>query len=236
MHRPTVRPFIGHGGNPADRPSPRSRSSGQTLVEFTLVFPLFFLILLFIIEFALLFSATLAVNFATRNASLLAAEAGSNPWADCVILQQVEKDMGAPNNQAYIKTVWIFKTDRNGLELSPKVQMAYDRTGSMSCTGPDGNPINVPYSPSGVTPNNTYPATAASRCDQLAGCLVSLGPPAVYAPLDSIGVKILYGYHYMTPIGGLLRNMFGSCGALPNCAGGVFDITWSNVMRMEPIL
>ena len=49
-------------------------------------------------------------------------------------------------------------------------------------------------------------------------------------------MKILYSYHYQTPIGGLLRNMFGSCTALPNCANGVFDITWSNVMRMEPIL
>ena len=52
------------------------------------------------IEFALLFNATLAVNFATRNASLLAAESGSNPWADCVILQEVEKDMGPPLDRA----------------------------------------------------------------------------------------------------------------------------------------
>ena len=162
----------------------RRAAGGQALAEFALVFPLFFLILLFIIEFALLFNATLAVNFATRNASLLAAEAGSNSAADCVVLQQVEKDMGAPNNQAFIKTVWIFKTDRNGSELSPKVQMAYDRTGSMSCLSPDGTTITVPYSPSATSPNNTYPATQASRCDQLAGCLVSVGPPAVYAPLD----------------------------------------------------
>jgi Flp pilus assembly protein TadG len=210
------------------------KSRGQSLVEFALVFPLFLLVLLFVIEFALVFNATLEVNFATRNASLLAAEAGSNPWADCVILQQVEKDMGAPLDQSLIKTVWIYKTDRGGKELSPQIQMAYDRKNSMSCIGPDGNTITVPYSLSATTPNNTYPATTASRCDQLAGCLT--GSPATYVALDSIGVKILYSYHYHTPIGGLLRNMFGSCGALPNCSSGAFDITWSNVMRMEPIL
>ncbi len=218
----------------ASRSGVNRQSRGQTLAEFALVFPLFFLILLFIIEFALLFHATLAVNFATRNASLLAAESGSNAWADCAILQEVEKDMGPPLDRALIRTVWIFKTDRSGSELSPKVQMAYDRTGSTDCTGPDGNPITVPYSLSATTPNDTYPAGTATRCDQLAGCLV--GSPAAYVPLNSIGVKILYSYRYVTPIGGLLRNMFGNCNALPNCTTGAFDITWSNVMRMEPIL
>jgi hypothetical protein len=218
----------------AAQPFTSRKPRGQALAEFALVFPLFFLILLFVIEFALVFHATLAVNFATRNASLLAAEAGSNTWADCVILQQVEKDMGPPLDRTLIRTVWIFKADRSGSELSPKIQMAYDRTGTMACTGPDGNPISVPYSPSATTPNNSYPADTADRCDQLAGCLV--GSPAAYAPLDSIGVKILYSYRYHTPIGGLLRNMFGNCAALPNCSTGAFDITWSNVMRMEPIL
>jgi hypothetical protein len=220
--------------NGSGRGAARRKSSGQTLAEFALVFPLFFLILLFVIEFALVFNATLAVNFATRNASLVAAEAGSNDWADCVVLQQVEQDMGPPLDRSLIRTVWIFKTDRSGTELSPQIQMAYDRTGSMNCTDPDGSPITLPYSPSATTPNNTYPADTADRCDQLAGCLV--GSPAAYVPLDSIGVKILYNYRYHTPIGGLLRNMFGSCTALPNCSTGAFDITWSNVMRMEPIL
>ncbi len=228
-----TRSTFGHGAN-ALTSRANGRTGGQALVEFALVFPLFLLIFLFVVEFGLLFNATLAVNFATRNASLLAAEAGSNAWADCVILQQVEKDMGPPLDRSRIKTVWIFKTDRSGSELSPKVQMAYDRTGSTGCVGPDGTTITVPYSLSATTPNNTYPAGSATRCDQLAGCLI--GSPASYVPLDSIGVKILYSYQYHTPIGGLLRNMFGSCGALPNCSGGAFDVTWSNVMRMEPIL
>ena len=73
-----------------------TRQRGQTLAEFALAFPLFLLVLLFIIEFALVFNATMAVNYATRNSSLMAAEAGSNVWADCVILQQIDKDTSAP--------------------------------------------------------------------------------------------------------------------------------------------
>lgn len=211
------------------------RERGQTLVEFALAFPLFLLVLLFIIEFALVFNATLAVNFATRNSSLMAAEAGSNPWADCVILSQVEEDVTAPLDPSFIKTVWIFKTDRAGKELTPKIQMAYDRTGTTTCTGPDGIDIDVPYTASTTSsPNSSYPANTLSRCDQLAGCQV--GSPPSYVPLDSIGVKILYGYRYHTPIGSLLLNMFGDCSGLPNCSIGAFDITWSNIMRMEPIL
>lgn len=210
--------------------------AGQSLVEFALVFPLFFLLLLFVIEFGLLFAATLNVNFATRNASLIAAEAGNQPWADCVILQQVEKDMGPPLNRAQIQRVWIFKTDRAGDELSPKVQMAYDRGGALSCTGPNGVTITVPYQLSSTeSPNNTYPAdpmAVSSRCDQLAGCSVGSGN----VPLDSIGVKIMYRYSYVTPIGGLLTAIFGGCTGLPSCSAGQIDLTWSNVMRMEPIL
>lgn len=212
------------------------RERGQTLVEFALVFPLFFLVLLFIIEFGLMFNATLAVNFATRNASLMAAETGSQPWADCVILGQVEKDVTTPLDKSLIRTVWIYKTNRAGGEMTPKVQMAYDRTGSMTCAGPSGN-ITVPYSLSTTSaPNNTYPANTATRCDALAGCLAGgVGPG--YVPLDSIGVKIKYTYLYHTPVGGLLQNMFaGDCSGLPNCSTGALDVTWSNVMRMEPIL
>ena len=39
---------------------------GQSLVEFALVFPIFFILLLGIIEFAFVFNAMLAVNFASR--------------------------------------------------------------------------------------------------------------------------------------------------------------------------
>ena len=56
-------------------------STGQTLVEFALVFPMFFILFLGVIEFAFSFNAILAVNFASRNAALAAAEAGATGGA-----------------------------------------------------------------------------------------------------------------------------------------------------------
>ena len=65
----------------------RSKGSrGQSLVEFALVFPIFFTLLLGMIEFAFVFNAILAVNYAARDAALAAAEAGDRSGADCIIL------------------------------------------------------------------------------------------------------------------------------------------------------
>ncbi len=65
----------------------RSRGDrGQSLVEFALVFPIFFTLLLGLIEFAFVFNAILAMNYAARDAALSAAEAGDRSGADCIIL------------------------------------------------------------------------------------------------------------------------------------------------------
>ena len=64
-------------------PSRQGRQKGQSLVEFALVFPLFIVLLLSIIEFMFLFNAQLSLNYATRDAALVAAEAGARPDADC---------------------------------------------------------------------------------------------------------------------------------------------------------
>ena len=61
---------------------------GQTLVEFALVFPIFFVLLMGMIEFGLVFNALLSINFASRDGSLIAAEAGNAVGSDCVILEQ----------------------------------------------------------------------------------------------------------------------------------------------------
>ena len=79
-------------------------STGQTLVEFALVFPMFFILFLGVIEFAFSFNAILAVNYASRNAALAAAEAGATTGADCVILGGIESDVAAPANHAKIVT------------------------------------------------------------------------------------------------------------------------------------
>jgi Flp pilus assembly protein TadG len=206
--------------NPKPHPSRRrsGRGRGQALVEFALILVPFMVLVMGIIEFAFMFNATLAVNFASRNASLIAAESGSNTLADCAILARVEQDIGAPLDKANIQSVTIYKADRAGNATAAK--NVYARTGTTTCTG--YTPGTVPYTFDTSDPDyNTYPA-GVGRCDVLAGCSPTI-------PMDSIGVKIVYRYYLHTP----LRNLVSF---LPGASGGYVDFSWSNVMRMEPIL
>lgn len=217
-HRRWLSAVARWGHHITQRPSP-ARCRGQTLVEFALVFPLFIMLLMSVIEFAFLFHATLATNFASRNAALIAAESGANTLADCAILAQVEQDLGAPANQTNIQSVAIFRANRDGTPTS--AQNVYSRGGPKTCTG--FTPSSVPYvgTPSPATyPVGEYPV--GGRCDVLAGCSAT-------RPLDSIGVKVVYRYHFVTPLANLVQ-------WLPGAGAGYVDFTWSNVLRMEPVL
>jgi TadE-like protein len=189
----------------------RRRQHGQTLVEFALVVPIFLTVLLSIVEFAFMFNAVLATDFASRDAALVAAEAGSQAGADCVILHTIDADMGAPADRANIQTVEIYQTNAAGTQVgSPTV---YQRTGSFSCVLPDGTNLTIPYTQT----QNGYPET--SRCNVLAGC----GSPTPSShPLDHVGVRITYRHHWKTPISAGL--------------GAYLDVIRSNSMRMEPVL
>jgi Flp pilus assembly protein TadG len=197
------------------RPVGAGRRDGQSVVEFALVVPLFVLLLVGIIEFAFALNAVLAVNFATREAALIAAEAGNGDGSDCVILQRIEDSVGAPADHAKISSVWIFKSDRNGTVLAKN---NYVRSSSTSCTV-SGVPMTVPYSLSG---GENYEDT--KRCNVLAGCPANAPLPATIA-VDQIGVQVTYVYTWRTPLAGLL-----------GLTGPGYTIIKSNSMRMEPIL
>ena len=194
--------------------SRQDRSDGQTLVEFALVFPMFFILFLGVIEFAFAFNAMLAVNFASRNAALAAAEAGTSTGADCVILKGVEEDVSAPANAAHIIKLEIYRAKSNGDDYTPIEKSTWTRGGPTSCTLPDGSTTSVAYSRTG----NGYPETV--RCNILAGC----PGPGAHTTIDHIGVRIYYDHPYVTP----LETFVGTGDGI------IFDR--SNVMRMEPIL
>ena len=201
-----------------DRERPRTR--GQSLVEFALVFPLFFVLLLGIIEFAFAFNAILAVNYASRDAALAAAEAGSAPGADCADLIGIEKDIGPPANHANVSKVEIYRAKSDGSPYVPVPDASwtttYARTGSTSCTLPDGTNALVPYAT--TTATNNYPE--ASRCNFLGGCA---GTGNHLLTVDHIGVRVFYTHAYVTP----LRTFVGT--------GSGFSFDRANVMRIEPV-
>jgi TadE-like protein len=190
---------------------------GQSLVEFALVGPIFILMVIGIMEFAVAFNALLAVNFASRDAALLAAEAGSDLGADCVILSSVEGDVMEPANRARIGQVRIYWADTNGNPKPGNFHQLYTRGGSTTCTYPDGTTLTVPYTLS--TAN--YPEV--ERCDILAGCTFPL--TGAHAGVDTIGVSISYTHTWITPIAGLV-----------SLTGSGFNFTHQNAMRMEPVL
>ncbi len=177
------------------------------------MFGIFVTMLMGFIEFAFMFNALLSIGHATRDAALIAAEAGDNTGADCAILAQVEHDVSAPANPARITQVVIYRSDQNGAVIGGQ-QNVYLRTGSTTCTMSDLTTVTVPYTISGSV---GYPST--SRCN------VQLGCPDATHPLDTIGVKVVYQHTWVTPLANLVS--LGGTGA---------TLTQSNAMRMEPVL
>lgn len=180
-------------------------------MEFALALPLFLTIMLAIIEFAFAFNSVLAVNFASRNAALTAAEGGDAAGTDCLVLRAIENDVGAPADRSRIGQVEIFRSDRNGSMVGTATVYARDG-GSTTCAYAGGTTVTVPYS----LLADGYPE--AGRCNILAGC-------ADGHSLDLVGVRITYTHVWITP----LRAFVGG-----NPGGFTFDR--ANATRMEPVL
>lgn len=185
-------------------------------MEFALVFPIFVTMLMGIIEFSFMFHALLSIGHASRDAALVAAEAGDDSAADCVILQQVEEDVSAPAQADRIEQVVIYRANQNGTVLNGE-QNVYTRTGSTTCTLPDNTVLTVPY----TTSSASYPST--SRCNILAGSVG--GCDAGRATVDTIGVQISYRHTWVTPLANLV-----------SLGGSGTTLVQSNAMRMEPVL
>ncbi len=220
-------------GSPTRRSTPRRRSSplkrhiggrsrradGQALVEFALVIPLFLVLFAGIIEFGFLFNATLASSFGTRDASLIAAEAGDVQGGDCVILQKIEQDMGAPADPGSIQNVQIYWANATtGVAIGGAINVWTRTPGTPTTCDVQGVSVTVPYS------LGTEGYKADDRCNILAGCgndSVGRNHPGV----DTIGVSLNYSYIWHTPLKSLL-----------GWTGGGVNFTRSNAMRMEPVL
>jgi TadE-like protein len=185
---------------------------GQTLVEFSLVFPFFIILLFSVIEFSFALNAMLSVDFATREAALAASEAGNGMNADCSILRAVERSIEPPADDSRITQVRIFKATANGTPVSPLRQMVYTRGGALDCPLSDGTAATLPY----TYVSGTY--TADTRCSSLAGC--GAGSPSV----DTIAVEATYDYRWHTPLPMLVPT-----------SGQGYVVTQGNAMRMEPV-
>lgn len=197
-------------------PNWTANSKGQALVEFAFVFPLFMVLLVAVIEYGFLMNANLASSYATRDASLVGAEAGNNTGADCAILKKIEDDINGPSSTSNIANVQIYWADATtGAMIGSNVN-TYVRSTSMtiSCTV-GGSSFTLPYQKT----TSGYPE--ANRCNVINGSTCASG----HSGLDTIGVQITYNYQWHTPLKGLL-----------GFAGSGWTIVKSNAMEMEPVL
>ncbi len=191
----------------------RPNSKGQALVEFAFVFPLFMVLLVGVIEYGFLMNATLASSYATRDASLIAAEAGNASGADCAILKKIEDDVNGPSDPANISQVQIYWADPVTGAVKGSNVDTYTRSATPSFSCPLGGVlIHLNY----VSPGSIgYLDT--SRCNVVNGCPGHTG-------LDTIGVQVTYNYTWRTPLKNLL-----------NFAGPGWTVVKSNSMEMEPV-
>jgi Flp pilus assembly protein TadG len=192
-------------------------SKGQALVEFAFVFPIFMVLLTAVIEYGFLMNANLASSYATRDASLVAAEAGNNTGADCAILKKIEDDINGPSDPNNITNVQIYWADAVTGAIKGTNIDTYTRstTPDLPCTV-GGVSFNLKYL---VNPTINYPTTA--RCNVINGASCASG----HTGLDTIGVQITYNYTWHTPLKGLL-----------GFSGSGWTIVRSNAMEMEPVL
>jgi Flp pilus assembly protein TadG len=174
------------------------------------VLPIFLILIIGLMEFRVAMSAQLNINYASRDAALIAAETGSDDASDCIVLQRIDDVVNGPSDERLVTQVRIFHADRNGSELPGEVNI-YVRSGTTTCTLPDNTTLTVPYRATAVG----YPYTA--RCSFVAGCGAR--------ELDTIGVSISYSHRWITPLANMVT-----------LSGSGFDFTKTNAMRMEPVL
>jgi len=193
----------------------KPNSKGQALVEFAFVFPLFIVLLVAVIEYGFLMNANLASSYATRDASLIGAEAGKATGSDCAILKKIEDDIDGPSDPNNITDVQIYWADPVTGAAKAGYTNLYVRSTTQTVSCPlFGVGFTLPY----IDPVSK-PYDETTRCNVIIGC------PGGHPGLDTIGVQITYNYHWHTPLGGLL-----------GFTGPGWTIVRSNAMEMEPVL
>ncbi len=194
----------------------REAHSGQALVEFALIVPVFLLLLLGLLEFGFIFDHAMTVSYATREGARSGAAyaSGNATTMVCTTSQDVDKNivaavqriLKAPGSAVainHITEIRIFKALANGTQDTTKANVWTYSAGG----GPvvDGEPLDFVQGAVGwnaCTRNNS-------------------------STPDSIGVAIRYHYSFVTPIASLL-SFFG-----PGGSTGV-SISDKTVMALNP--
>jgi TadE-like protein len=195
------------------------RQAGQALTEFTVIMPIFLLLLVGMLEFGLAFSDRLTLSNATREGARVGAAlstgssspcSGDPSGVDTSIIAAVENILKSNSGitLAYVNSIKIYKSNTSGQATGGSVNTWTYTPGA----GPDADPGP------GTEILDFSPASAPwPACNRNNG---SSSP-------DSIGIALDYNYHLKTPLAGLM-GIFGGG------QSGTIDIVDSTVMALNP--
>jgi Flp pilus assembly protein TadG len=197
----------------------RRRSTGQALVEFALITPVFFLTFFGIVEMALILSSLGSYSFAAREGARVGSVFGrTNPLVDgmvnAAIVSRVQGLVMAKANQIDIYRANPF--DGTCYTVT-NASVAVDNAGCMRDT----------YTISGttITPQcvaSSDPTTSAGCCTTKTGTCTwwpTLRNDAL-ANADYLGVRVKYQYTFLT--------------AFVSTTGGTISLSTYSVQRIEP--
>ena len=205
---------------PALRHSNRPAQAGQGLVEFTVVMPIFLVLLAGMLEFGLAFSDRLTMGNATREGARIGAALATGSTTTCsgdpagvdttviASVQNILKSGGSDVDLSDINEIRIFKANASGGQVGSSVNVWRYSPGA----GPDADP--------------------GAGTEIIDFSSVSTGWPACSrdngsASPDSIGVSIDYQYQLRTPLAALMGLIGGSQAA-------TIHIVDSTVMALNP--
>ena len=177
---------------PAARPQAGNHAEGgQSLVEFTMLVPLFLLILFGMVEFGFVFTHNLTLEYATREGARTGAalaNGGGNTTTCAVIdpqivaaVERVLKSPGSPIDISRVSQIQIWKAATPGGTPITGAVNTWTYTGT--ATGPtiDGQQLDF-----------------TQQSQQWAPCTRDNGSSP-----DSVGVSLVYTYRLVTPLSGI---------------------------------
>jgi Flp pilus assembly protein TadG len=189
---------------PARRQRQRRATRGQALVEFSLIVPLFLLILFGMMEFGFIFTHDLTLEYATREGARagsaldngggqLGCNTGQSPnWqnVDPLVIAAVERVLQSPGSQvvvARVTQIVIYDAKPDGTPVA--------NTSDVWTYAAGGGPT-----PQGSTIPLNFKDAAYPNGDAWKACARSNAAPTV----DSIGVSLTYTYDFVTPLASVL--------------------------------
>jgi hypothetical protein len=201
---------------------------GQALVEFTLIVPVFMLILFGMIEFGFVFTHDLTIEYATREGAragaaldngggTLGCGSGQSPnWTtvDPLVIAAVERVLQSPGSQVVISGVSQIVIYKANPTTGANDQGHQD----VWTYAPGAGPI-----PQGSTSHLNFVDSSYPNGDGWMACSRGNASPNI----DSIGVSLVYSYSFQTPLAGILR-FFGGGG------GATLTLTDKTVMQLNP--